>query len=50
MQGVASDMLAFQMITLLLTSPTEDSVELAVEFTKEVGQLLHDAAPEALRL
>lgn len=48
-QAVASELLAFQLLLLLLEAPSEDSVELAVEFTKEVGQLLQDNAPEALR-
>ncbi|KAH9819051.1 armadillo-type protein [Melampsora americana] len=46
-QQVAHHLLAFEMITLLLEKPTDDSVEIAVGFTKEVGAFLSEAEPKA---
>ncbi|KAJ0388995.1 hypothetical protein ATCC90586_011873 [Pythium insidiosum] len=34
---------------MLLTNPTDDSVEVAVNFTKECGQILTELCPEGLR-
>ncbi len=39
-QRVAHELLALQLLTVLLENPTEESVEIAVGFTKEVGQTL----------
>ncbi|KAJ2135514.1 pre-mRNA-splicing factor cwc22 [Coemansia sp. RSA 678] len=36
-QRVAHEVLAFQIVSLLLETPTDDSVEVAVAFTREVG-------------
>lgn len=33
------------MLTLFLTNPTEDSVEIAADFMKECGQVLSEASP-----
>ena len=37
---MAHEILALQIVEILLSEPTDDSVEIAVNFTKEVGQLL----------
>ncbi|KAB8349842.1 hypothetical protein FH972_023855 [Carpinus fangiana] len=37
-QQVVDDLLAAQMMQLLLSNPTDDSVEIAVDLTREVGQ------------
>lgn len=39
-QQVAHEILALQVVEVLLGEPTDDSVEIAVAFVKEVGQLL----------
>lgn len=39
---VASEMLVAQMLMLLLHKPTDDSVEIAVNLTREVGQFLEE--------
>lgn len=36
------------MLILLLENPSDDSVEMAVEFCKEVGAFLQDVAPAGL--
>lgn len=33
--------MALQLLTVLLEEPTDDSVEIAVNFTKEIGQVRH---------
>jgi pre-mRNA-splicing factor CWC22 len=48
-QQVVHELLALEVLTLLLTAPTDDSVEVAVNFTKECGQMLHELCPEGLR-
>ncbi|KAJ2229144.1 pre-mRNA-splicing factor cwc22 [Coemansia sp. RSA 1286] len=47
-QRVAHEVLAFQLVSLLLETPTDDSVEVAVSFMREVGAFLLDAAPRVL--
>ncbi|KAJ2785769.1 pre-mRNA-splicing factor cwc22 [Coemansia javaensis] len=47
-QRVAHEVLAFQIASLLLETPTDDSVEVAVAFMREVGALLADIAPRVL--
>ena len=48
-QQVADEVIAAQMLLLLLNKPTDDSVEIAVGFTREVGQHLEEmSAPIAL--
>ncbi|KAI1144452.1 MIF4G-domain-containing protein [Hypoxylon sp. FL0543] len=44
-QQVVHEMLAAQMLILLLQKPTDDSVEIAVGLTKEVGQHLEEMNP-----
>ena len=36
---VVHELLALQLLTVLLEEPTDDSVEIAVNFTKEIGQV-----------
>lgn len=38
-QMVAGDILALQLLTLLLEKPTDDSVEIAVGFVQECGKV-----------
>lgn len=45
---VAHELLALQLLTVLLEEPTDDSVEIAVAFVKEVGQLLQELSPQGL--
>ncbi|KAJ2355499.1 pre-mRNA-splicing factor cwc22 [Coemansia sp. RSA 2618] len=47
-QRVAHEVLAFQIVSLLLETPTDDSVEVAVAFTREVGAFLGSIAPRVL--
>ena len=48
-QQVADEVIAAQMLLLLLNKPTDDSVEIAVGFTREVGQHLEEmSGPIAL--
>ena len=47
-QGVAHEILALQVLTLLLEAPTDDSVEVGVAFTKEAGAALGILAPAGL--
>ena len=44
-QQVAHELLALEILTLLLANPTDDSVEVAVSFLKEVGQKLTELSP-----
>lgn len=47
-QRVASEIVALQILTLLLERPTDDSTEIAVGFTREVGAFLMDASSKAM--
>ena len=44
-QHVVHELLALEMLTLFLTNPTEDSVEIAADFMIECGQVLTDITP-----
>ncbi|TQS32004.1 hypothetical protein Golomagni_07696, partial [Golovinomyces magnicellulatus] len=44
-QQVQHEMLAGQILLLLLNKPTDDSVEIAVGFSREVGQFLEEMRP-----
>lgn len=44
-QQFVHELLALQMLTLLLENPTDDAVEIAVDFIKECGQILTKLAP-----
>jgi pre-mRNA-splicing factor CWC22 len=45
-QKVVGELLALELITLLLDKPTDDSVEVAIGFTEECGRLLMDSVPK----
>lgn len=47
-QQVAHEIIALELLTLLLENPTDDSVEVAVGFVKECGSLLQDLSPKGL--
>ncbi|KXJ97600.1 armadillo-type protein [Microdochium bolleyi] len=49
-QQVVHEMLAAQMLMLLLEKPTDDSVEIAVGLTKEVAQHLEEMSPPMARI
>lgn len=44
-QHIVHEILALEMLTLFLSNPTEDSVEIAADFMKECGQVLSDLTP-----
>ncbi|KAI0320321.1 MIF4G-domain-containing protein [Amylostereum chailletii] len=46
-QGVAHEIIALQILVLLLERPTDDSMEIAVSFTREVGAYLTENSPKA---
>ena len=46
-QKVSHEIIALQVLTLLLEKPTDDSVEVAVGFMREVGALLAEVSPKA---
>ncbi|EMD34349.1 hypothetical protein CERSUDRAFT_158776 [Gelatoporia subvermispora B] len=46
-QGVAHEIIALQILVLLLERPTDDSIEIAVGFTREVGAFLQENSPKA---
>ena len=43
---VAHEIIALQLLTVLLDEPTDDSVSIAVEFSKDVGQTLQQLSPQ----
>ncbi|KAG9456510.1 hypothetical protein H6P81_001018 [Aristolochia fimbriata] len=47
-QQVAHEIVALELLTVLLENPTDDSVEVAVAFVTECGQLLMELSPRAL--
>lgn len=47
-QQVAHEVIALELLTLLLEKPTEDSFEVAAGFVKEVGATLSDMSPQGL--
>ena len=46
---MAHEILALQIVEVLLGEPTDDSVEIAVTFVKDVGQMLEETSPRGLR-
>lgn len=46
-QGLAHEIIALQILVLLLERPTDDSVEIAVGFMREVGAFLAENSPKA---
>ncbi|KAL9993744.1 putative MIF4G-like, type 3, initiation factor eIF-4 gamma, MA3, MIF4G-like domain superfamily [Helianthus debilis subsp. tardiflorus] len=47
-QQVAHELIALELLTLLLENPTEDGVEVAVAFVAECGAVLQDLSPKGL--
>ncbi|XVF29603.1 hypothetical protein REPUB_Repub15cG0136100 [Reevesia pubescens] len=47
-QQVAYEIIALELLTVLLENPTDDSVEVAVGFVTECGSLLQDLSPKGL--
>ncbi|XP_062203918.1 uncharacterized protein LOC133906139 [Phragmites australis] len=47
-QVVAHELVALELLTVLLENPTDDSVEVAVGFVKECGAILQDLSPQGL--
>lgn len=47
-QQVAHELVALELLTILLEQPTDDSVEVAVDFVKECGSILQDLCPKGL--
>ncbi|XP_060589870.1 pre-mRNA-splicing factor CWC22 homolog [Ruditapes philippinarum] len=47
-QQVAHEVLALEVLTLLLETPTDDSVEVSIGFLKECGQKLTDVSPRGI--
>lgn len=47
-QQVVHELLALELITVMLQTPTDDSVEIAIEFIKDVGFSLSELAPQGL--
>ena len=47
-QEVVHELVALELLTLLLDKPTVDSVEVAVGFVIECGSILQDLCPRGL--
>lgn len=47
-QQVVHELIALELLTLLLEKPTDDSVEVAVGFVTECGSILQDLSPRGL--
>lgn len=47
-QQVAHEVLALEILTLLLSNPTDDSVEVAIAFLKECGMKLTEVSPKGV--
>ena len=47
-QQVANEIIALELLTVLLEKPTDDSVEVAVGFVTECGSILQDLSPKGL--
>ncbi|KAK9735998.1 hypothetical protein RND81_04G243800 [Saponaria officinalis] len=47
-QQVAHELVALELLTILLEQPTDDSIEVAVDFVKECGCILQDLCPKGL--
>ncbi|KAH9918401.1 MIF4G-domain-containing protein [Epithele typhae] len=46
-QSIADEIIALQILVLLLERPTDDSIEIAVGFMREVGAFLSENSPKA---
>ena len=49
-QQVAHEALALEIMVLLLDNPTNDSVEIALEFASDVAALLEDTSPQSFTM
>ncbi|KAI3731035.1 hypothetical protein L1987_62218 [Smallanthus sonchifolius] len=47
-QQVVHELIALELLTILLENPTDDGVEVAVGFVTECGSILEDLSPKAL--
>jgi len=47
-QRVAHEIVALELLTVLLENPTDDRVEVAVGFVTECGSMLQDLSPKGL--
>ena len=47
-QRVAHEIIALEILTLLVENPTNDSIEVAIAFLKECGQKLREVSPRCL--
>ncbi|GAX83732.1 hypothetical protein CEUSTIGMA_g11157.t1 [Chlamydomonas eustigma] len=47
-QGIAHEVLALEILILMLENPSDDSVEMASDFVKEVGAYLQEVTPTGL--
>lgn len=47
-QQVAHEIIALELLTVLLENPSDDSVEVAVGFVTECGSILQDLSPKGL--
>ncbi|XP_010031828.2 pre-mRNA-splicing factor CWC22 homolog [Eucalyptus grandis] len=47
-QQVAHEIIALELLTVLLENPTDDSVEVAVGFVTECGSIMQDLSPKGL--
>jgi hypothetical protein len=47
-QQVAHEIIALELLAVLLENPTDDSVEVAVGFVTECGSMLQDVSPKGL--
>ncbi|XP_021344403.1 pre-mRNA-splicing factor CWC22 homolog, partial [Mizuhopecten yessoensis] len=47
-QQVAHEVIALEILTLLLENPTDDSVEVSIGFLKESGQKLTEVSPRGI--
>lgn len=49
-QQVSHEALALEILVLLLDTPTDDGVEIALEFASDVAALLEDTAPASFTM
>ncbi|KAL6497011.1 hypothetical protein OROGR_028940 [Orobanche gracilis] len=49
-QKVAHEIIALELLMVLLENPTDDCVEVAVGFVTECGSILHEVSPKALHV
>ena len=47
-QQVAHEIIALELLAVLLENPTDDSVEVAVGFVTDCGSILQDMSPKGL--